>query len=295
MSISGISANSATSMYGNISQMKRPSPAEMADQLFSQLDSSGQGYIQKSDLESALSNINSSDNSTMNADDMFSLLDTDGDGKVTKQEFSSTLEQYASEMGVRARIQGQQPGAMPPPPQQDGNQQDAGFTQDQLSQLASQSTDASASNLFSQLATNFDTADTNGDGVITHDEAMSYAQDNGIDMPAPPQGGAGKTDNGLTQDQLSQLASNSTDSKISSLFSQLADNFDAADTNGDGVVTHDEAMAYQQNNASDTTSTDNASNPDAVSNSQLVKTLAALLRTYGQTEDSSGTQFSAST
>jgi len=36
---------------------------------------------------------------------------------------------------------------------------------------------------------------------------------------------------------------------MSELFSALADNFDEADSDGDGVVTSNEAMLYAKNNA----------------------------------------------
>lgn len=139
----------------------------------------------------------------------------------------------ANEAGVKAR--------MPPPPEEDN-----GFSQSQLSEMASD--DSPMSELFSALAENFDDADTNSDGLITRDEAMSFAEANDIDVPPPPggQGPATMADQGLTQEQLSEMSSD--DSPMSSLFSALAENFDEADVNEDGVVSQAEAMAYAEDN-----------------------------------------------
>lgn len=139
----------------------------------------------------------------------------------------------ANETGVRAR--------MPPPPEEDN-----GFSQSQLSEMASD--DSPMSELFSALADNFDEADMDSDGVITRDEAMSFAEANDIDVAPPPgeQGPVAMAEQGLTQGQLSEMSSE--DSPMSSLFSALAENFDEADANEDGVVSQAEAMAYAKDN-----------------------------------------------
>ena len=66
-SISSISsygvANSYSGTFG-MQRPQRPSAEEMASDLFSKLDSSGKGYIQESDLESALSAIIGSSSSS---------------------------------------------------------------------------------------------------------------------------------------------------------------------------------------------------------------------------------------
>ena len=106
-SIGSISGNSI-SMYqaGGLRNMQRPDPSKMADNLFSKLDSAGQGYIQKVDLQSALDKVSTASSSSTNTtnttnttssggssvDDLFSQLDGNGDGKVTKDEFSSSLD-----------------------------------------------------------------------------------------------------------------------------------------------------------------------------------------------------------
>lgn len=175
---------------------QRPDPAQMAEDLFSRLDSSGQGYIQKSDLQAAFDKIASasgssstSTGSSSNVDALFTKLDTDSDGKVTQQEFKDTLRKLhdnleqqfhnsrmltAMEAGGIGKTNGM--GGMPPPPPPQGN--DQGFTKDELSsQLeAIGSSDSKRSGLISSIVENFDAADTNGDGRVTFQEAMAYQQ-----------------------------------------------------------------------------------------------------------------------
>lgn len=65
----------------------------------------------------------------------------------------------------------------------------------------------------------------------------------GMPPPPPPADDAGFTQEEL-ESQLSEIGS--TDSKRSSLISNLVDNFDTADADGDGKVSFQEAMAYDQ-------------------------------------------------
>jgi len=48
-----------SSMMSGMMRMQRPDPSKMTDSLFSKLDTSGKGYLEKSDLQSAFSNISS--------------------------------------------------------------------------------------------------------------------------------------------------------------------------------------------------------------------------------------------
>lgn len=108
-------------------------------------------------------------------------------------------------------------------------------------------------------------------------------------MPPPPPPGGGQDDAGFTQDELqSQLEEvGSTDSKRSSLISSVVENFDKADTNGDGKVSATEAMAYEQSTQSSTSgnststgstgSTSSSSHTDAM----LAHRLMELMRAYG--------------
>ena len=142
--------------------------------LFAKLDTKSQGYIEKSDLASAFSQISSKANSSSSStsstsvDDVFSALDSNSDGKVTKDEFASVLAQLQQQMDSQ-RMQGG--GGMPPPPADD-----AGFTQEELtSQLNSaSSSDTQRTDLLTKITNNFSAADSDGDGKVSFKEAMAY-------------------------------------------------------------------------------------------------------------------------
>lgn len=139
---------------------------------------------------------------------------------------------------------------------------------------------SSASKVFSSL-------DSDKDGKVTKDELtsslealsaqlnsqydasrMASAMGNG--MPPPPPSGSDNNDSGLTKDQLSSIAGTTTDSNLADLMNNVANNFSAADTNGDGKVTAAEAMAYQQS-SSGTGATSGNSNSASESDAGLTK------------------------
>jgi hypothetical protein len=126
-------------------------------------------------------------------------------------------------------------------------------------QVSSTSSTSSADELFKTL-------DSNSDGKVTQDEMSSGLKSlmdsldsqfqskrmsdamGGMPPPPPPENDSGFTKEEL-QTQLDQVGS--TDSKLSSLI----ENFDKADTNGDGKVSFKEAMAYEQSTSSTSSST----------------------------------------
>lgn len=184
------SIGSATSYAASLSsqRMHRPDPSKMVDKLFSQLDTKSQGYLEKSDLQSAFAQISStsgssSSSSSASVDDVFKQLDGDGDGKVTKDELSDSLKKLADQLDSQfdqMRMNGggmQKSGGMPPPPPPGGGQDD-GLSKDQLSTMASEtaSSNSTLSSKLSSLANNFDKADTDSDGKVSFMEAMAYEQ-----------------------------------------------------------------------------------------------------------------------
>lgn len=193
-SISSVSSSSAMQQgMGGVRGMQRPDPSKMAENLFSQLDTSGQGYIQKGDLQSAFDQLSSSSSDSSsgstNIDDLFASLDTNSDGKVTKKEFTDTLKKLQDsleqqlqdgrmQMATQAGGMGAMNGmvGMPPPPPQGGN--DQGFTKDELSSKLEKagSSDSTQSNLISNIIQNFDKADTDHDGKVSFQETMAYQQ-----------------------------------------------------------------------------------------------------------------------
>lgn len=180
--------------------MSRRDPADLAQKLFAQLDVSGQGYLEKADLQSAFARVNGAGAASSvgtddsDIDELFSRLDSDSDGKVTEQEFTDSLtaiEQQVSDILSTLR-QNQAMGNMPPPPPPPGGpqgMQDEGFTKDELSSQLEEigSSDSKRADLLSNIIENFDAADTNGDGKVSFEEAMSFQhQSAGNDAPATP-------------------------------------------------------------------------------------------------------------
>ncbi|BCB26664.1 hypothetical protein SKTS_15500 [Sulfurimicrobium lacus] len=174
--VSSIGSSSVSSL------MQRPDPSQMASKLFSKLDSKNQGYIEKSDLQSAFDQISANGNSgnTASVDEVFKQLDGNNDGKVTKQEMSDSLTKMAEQLdsqfnSMRTSGQGGMHGmgGMPPPPPPQGADS-AGLTKDQLTSMAKEtgSTDSKLTN----LVNNFDKADTDGDGKVSMQEAMAFDQ-----------------------------------------------------------------------------------------------------------------------
>lgn len=299
MSISSVNSGSSAMMMRG---MQRPDPSKMAEDLFSKLDTKGQGYIEKSDLEAALGNVSQSGGSSSSsvADEMFAKLDGDGDGKVTKEEMSATIQKIASELdgpAPRARMQGGQGGMPPPPPS--GGAQGAGSTDS-----ASSSSESS------------DPADANGDGTVTIEESLAYAESQAASntdtassatssadgqlmqmlaggMPPPPKDGS-PNGQGFTKDQLTSMVQKlgSKDSERSKVMSDIADNFDAADTDGDGKVNGTEARAFEESkNASGTGSSTDASSSASSADARFMKQMMQLLHAYSasnQTAENSG-------
>ncbi len=148
------SIGSASGMLAMQGMHRRPDPSQMAAQLFSKLDSTNQGYLQKTDLENAFSSISS----TTDVEALFTRLDSDSDGKLTKQEFSDSLTKLAEQLdqqfqGMRMQQAMGGPGGMggmppPPPPPPD----DEGFTEEELSSQLEEigTTEATASSATSE-------------------------------------------------------------------------------------------------------------------------------------------------
>jgi len=87
-------------MMGGMNGVQRPDPSQMADKLFSKLDTKGQGYIEKSDLRSAFGRAvpNAAVGGDSSADEIFKVLDNDGDGKVSRQEMSDSVRKLADQL-----------------------------------------------------------------------------------------------------------------------------------------------------------------------------------------------------
>ncbi|WP_237759637.1 EF-hand domain-containing protein [Sulfuricella sp. T08] len=165
----GGAGGGSSAMMGGMNGMQRPDPSKMADKLFSKLDTKGQGYIEKSDLQSAFDQVlsNKSSSKTPSVDDVFKALDGNSDGKVTKQEMSDSVTKLADQLDSQfqsMRMSGK--GGM------------GGMSKSDIGSMAGSAT-GSASQALNTLAQNFDAADTNQDGKISAQEAMAYQLSNG--------------------------------------------------------------------------------------------------------------------
>lgn len=169
-----------------VRRAERPDIAQTAKKLFSALDTTGQGFIQKADLQNAFkqssSTANPASSSSDSVDDLFSALDTDNNGKVTQQEFTDSLQRLAG------RDAQPSPGMAPPgggmggpggtPPPGGGMGGPGGAPPPGGGMLGAQAPSGAASSKTSGLTTSFDPADTNQDGTVSLQEALAYAQSN---------------------------------------------------------------------------------------------------------------------
>lgn len=197
--VSSIGSNSMVSMGG----MHRPDPSRMASNVFSKLDTKGQGYIDESDLQSALSQLDSAASNRAESDSaaLFKALDGDSDGKVTESEFSSSIQKLADALDAQA-FGSRMAGAMPPPPPPPGD--DAGFTQEELNSQLEEigATDSKRSELISKVAENFEAADANGDGKVSASEAMAYDRASRSDAAVSTDSGATATSGAMSDGAL---------------------------------------------------------------------------------------------
>jgi Ca2+-binding EF-hand superfamily protein len=168
----------------------------------------------------------------------------------------------------------------------------------QQSDLASAFSSMNSSSDSMDVSALFNQLDSDSDGKVTQDEMSSGLESllgqlnnqyndmrvqNGMPPPPPP---PENDDEGYTLDELTSIAQNTDDERLSSLMSALADNFDAADTNGDGKINAEEAHAYQDQQQ--------AANNDTVAASDseqngLQYILQQLIEAYGINASSSST------
>ena len=299
-SISSVSSSILSSLFSS-RNTRTGSSSSAVETLFSQLDTTGKGYLEKSDLSTAFSQISSSSTSSSNSasvDDVFAKLDSDSDGKVTEDELSSGLDALASELDAQFN-QMRMSGAMPPPPPPPPPDSDTGFTQDELESQLSEigSSDSQRSDLLNKIVANFDTADTNSDGKVSFAEAQAYDQSKSSTSSTSSSTSAtasAATDAGFTVDELTQQLSDigSSDSKRSDLINRIVNNFAAADTNADGKVSNSEAMAYDQ---SSTSSTASATDSTTSSDLAIMKRIMELMNAYALTSSTDSSSSAAST
>lgn len=159
---SGQSAYSMGSM--STLQLSKQQLTEAGGNLFGQLDSQNKGYLEQNDFSSLLSGLQN-EQAQNKSEELFSSLDSDGDGQLTSTEFSDNFSNLLySAQGTM--------GHRPLPPQ------DSGKSKDELTALLEdvEQQDEKAAEGLQSLLDNFDTADADGDGKVTMQEAKSFRE-----------------------------------------------------------------------------------------------------------------------
>ena len=146
------------------------SVSNWADSIFSKLDTKNQGYIDKTDLQDALSKVSGDGkggSQSVNVDDAFSALDGDNDGKITKSELTDAMTRLSDQLNAQfdasrvGRGGGQPPAGPPPGGQGGGGTSGTGGTS---------TTDSSGSASSDYIAA----ADTDGNGSVSEAEKAAY-------------------------------------------------------------------------------------------------------------------------
>jgi len=306
VSSNSLYGTSSYATYGSSTNSTSSLSSKFAEALLTSLDSDSSASVDSTEFSSAALKLANADESAIN--NAFKALDSNGDGSVSIDEMTSMLS--AQQQSTAAS------GSMPPPPMRPSSstQEDSGYTKDELTSMASEvsSTDSNLASLLSSVAENFSAADTNGDGKVTSAEAMAYQQStqdttNGTDAskvaasgsmppPPPPPSSSTQEDTGYTKDELTAMASttSSTDSKLSSLFETLSQNFDAADADGDGKVTSSEAKAYQDSTKAESMGVASNATKGTDENSLMKALLAQIISNYATQNTISGSSVSFS-
>lgn len=285
MSIQFSTQSAYSTGYATRPQLSKEQLTEAAGNLFGKLDSQNKGYLEQNDFSSLLSGLQNDEASTK-SEDLFSSLDSDGDGQLTSSEFSDNFSNLLySAQGTM--------GSRPAPPQ------DSGKSKDELTALLEEleQEDEKSTEGLQSLLDNFDTADADGDGKVTMQEVMAYKQSTEQNsdtastqsMPPPPPGAMGgpTQDSGITAEELTALleSSGETDSDMAANIQSLLDNFDSADSDGDGKVTMQEAKSFresQQTESSSLASKVSTGSDQSESISKLLsRTMQQLMDTYG--------------
>ena len=219
-SVSSISTSSIASLYSEASSQRRqrPDASTMAEDLFTKLDTTGKGYIEQSDLTSAISALSSTSSSGSNsASELFSQLDSDGDGKVTQDELKTSMQKLAESLDSQFDEMRMQAGMPPPPPPAES---DAGFTEEELTDQLAEigGTDSARASLISNVVNNFDAADTDEDGKVSFQEAIAYDKANPASSSSSTTDSTNSTDS--TSSATSVASSDTTDAQV---FRQLMD------------------------------------------------------------------------
>ena len=203
--------NGITSTGSYVTQMLSQSMQQRKDDLFSKVDSSGDGSIDTTEFSELARKLAENSGSSIDADEAFSTYDADGDGVLNEEELDTFMKDNAP----------------PPPPggmnAMGGMNMQQNMLDDLFSKIDSNSDSSVDSTEFAEFAEKisatgtsvdtdevFSTYDADGDGVLSEEELGSFMKDNAPPPPAPPsqsqmQNAASAYGTTDSTDQISQL------------------------------------------------------------------------------------------
>lgn len=219
----GVDKSELQSLLDDVTQKTGVSNSTSTDELFSQIDSNGDGNLSQDELGEGMKSIMPPPPSTMDfaqsrsgsGDDLFGKLDTDGSGAVSQEELQALLDKVASDHGTDS------------------------------------ASASSGSDMFAKL-------DTDGNGSLSQAEFKAGRPQDGQGpqgaggMPPPPPGGAmGSKDTGSTSyDPLDtnedgvvsaeeRMAATTSNDSLQALFKTI-------DTDGDSTISSTESETFIQ-------------------------------------------------
>ena len=198
------------------------------------------------------------------ASNIFSKLDTSNSGAISQADFTSAISELAGD-------------------DSDVSSLVSSVDSDSDGQITESELTTGIENLLSQLTSSSSSTSNRmpppppGSGMGGIGGGMQGM--GGMPPPPPPSG----EDEGVTADQASEIASSTKDEKLSEIMSEISENFDEIDTDSDGKVTRDEAMAYHESQKTAySSSTESSSSSSSSATDALIKELMAkLVETYG--------------
>lgn len=209
------------------------------------------------------------------ASNIFSKLDTSNSGAISQADFTSAMSELAGD-------------------DSDVSSLVSSVDSDSDGQIIESELTTGIENLLSQLTSSSSSASNKMPppplgGGMGGMQGMGGGKQSMDGMPPPPPPLSEGENEGVTADQASEIASSTGDEKLSEIMSEISDNFDEIDTDSDGKVTRDEAMAYHESQKTDySSSTESSSSSSSSATDALIKELMAkLVETYGLSDSSS--------
>ncbi len=168
-------------MIGGIngSMMNMQAMQQRGEQMYSKIDSDGDGSINKTELEAFSAKVSEMTGKTLNTEDAFSSFDGDGDGSLSREEMSSFM---AENHPTRPSMQSMQQrgGQMYSRIDSDG---DGSINKAELEAFSGKIQERTGKTLNTEEA--LSSFDTDGDGALNREEMRSFIVDSGI-RPTPP-------------------------------------------------------------------------------------------------------------